>query len=282
MFRMQRALRLGTTAHRGYSLASLRGVRAYVCDSSHSVVDSTITASLRVPVRSTCCNVAIPLEGRYSLWRNEGWEELGPGELVRECPQGAERWEGHRFSVLVLEWDAGEHLSERSRGTLSVGSLSRLRGIADLIREGRATRSIFDELAQTVDLPSDLVGWIRERDPIDPSLQPAADALGMAMSRAHDRPAWVDLEGPLARSERHSRRLLTALFDVLGIHASMREYLRTRRLSHAAQLLTAPGASVDEVARAVGYGSSRALGTALEQAGLPRARELRAAILRGR
>jgi methylphosphotriester-DNA--protein-cysteine methyltransferase len=281
MIHMQRELLLGTVVHRRYAVASIGRARAYWVESDRIVLDSSITAALAPSVVGTRCNIAIPLDGRYSVKRDGHWIELRPGELIREHPQAAERWEGDRFSALVLEWDTGAPVHDRSSGTLSAATLASLREIAGAIRDGRATASTFESLARAVDLPPHVARWMSEHDETDAALQPVASALGAAMSRPNDRPAWADLEAVLARSERHSRRLMSALFEMLDIRTSLRAYLRMKRLAHAAQLLTAPGVSVDEVARSVGYGSSRALGTALEQAGLPRARELRAALLAG-
>ena len=81
---------------------------------------------------------------------------------------------------------------------------------------------------------------------------------------------WVDVSAWAERSERQLRRDATTLLAWTEIpHADpLRGVLRRYRVDAAVSLLSAEEASVEQIARAVGYGTSRALSTAFVQSGL--------------
>jgi AraC-like DNA-binding protein len=109
-------------------------------------------------------------------------------------------------------------------------------------------------------------------------------------------PAWERLRGVLrdldlrrslkvladdaSVSERQFQRDFAALIDVAG--TGFRETLRRWRLRLGLLLLSAPDATVAEVARALGYARPEAMNTIFRNAGLPPPSTLRAMLRKGR
>lgn len=283
MIRFRRELALGSRASRRYVAMASPLARAYVIESRGLVHDSCVAApsvELAVPNRY---NLAVVLAGRYLLRRGERWVELGPGDVVHELAVGRERWLGNPFSLLVLEWVAQTDVPVWSLGRLGPSELALAKEARDALLAGSDDVSRVRQLARLIGL-SDMNDQLEldERAPRAASLQPAALALSHAMSNLDGAPAWTDLERDLGRSERQGRRLLQPALSILtGRDIPFRSYLRMTKLALAAELLTVEGIAIGEVARRVGYGSSRAFGKALEQVGMPSATELRSAIVRG-
>jgi AraC-like DNA-binding protein len=116
-----------------------------------------------------------------------------------------------------------------------------------------------------------------ERDSAFPSLrreaneQRIADALGRVVSPLCDKPMLSDLASATGLSERHLRRELPTVWRQVSpqIAPTFREVLLSLKLTTATALLARGDLTVNEVARLVGYGSSRALHLAMESAGMP-------------
>lgn len=122
-------------------------------------------------------------------------------------------------------------------------------------------------------IASDLELSIEEED------RAVVAALSEAMSNLAASPMSVDLERTLQRSRRHVVEVVRRVASRFGLNGSDWRSLRDRfRLNAAAVLCTHAEARTDNVARAVGYGSSRALCHAFARAGLPAPSTMRAAV----
>lgn len=111
---------------------------------------------------------------------------------------------------------------------------------------------------------------------IDEEDRAVVAALTQAMCNLGASPMSVDLERTLARSRRHVVDSVRRVASRFGLNGSDWRSLRDRfRLNAAAVLCTHANARTENVARAVGYGSARALCHALARAGLPTASAMR-------
>lgn len=196
-----------------------------------------------------------------------------------------ERWIGPAFRVLVIEWDReyGPVPAEFSQGNISVRDHARLSAIADVIERAPEPRAVASAVEQLDALLCANGVRIDGLEALRRSVASERDAvtarwLSALRSALHTQPSWVDAVQSTGRSERQLRRDVAALSARLGLNADgLRTLLVRERVLSAALLLSARGASVTEVARSVGFGTARALGLALERAGLPSASALSAA-----
>jgi AraC-like DNA-binding protein len=90
-------------------------------------------------------------------------------------------------------------------------------------------------------------------------------------------PRWVDLESSLGVTSRTMRRWMDRHTGWFGGFQDFRAQIQYWRLSSAAMLLSSPENTISQVARAVGYGTDRALLRAMGDAGLPQPRLIREA-----
>lgn len=236
------------------------------------------TLSLQVAAHAQVCVV---LDGRMYLRRGERTFLLPAGQAIVESIEGAwdERWEGDPFLALVVEWSAAVAPLPPIRAAFPCSrDEERLRAIAQsILRDPKRAASDPSLLSTTFGILDSLgiLDGVRPRDTLgeDP-LQPEADLLSHALSHLDHQPMWVDLAARRGVSERELRRRFAALpiwQEMTGLRAAL---VRARILA-TASLLSLPDLPVGVVARMSGYGSSRALGTALDQHGLPSATDLR-------
>ncbi|MBL8720844.1 MAG: helix-turn-helix transcriptional regulator [Myxococcales bacterium] len=236
------------------------------------------TPSLQVAAHAQVCVV---LDGRMHLRRGERTFVLSAGHGIVEPIEGPwdERWEGDPFLALVVEWSAAVAPLPPTRTAFSCSrDEERLRGVARSILRDPKRAARDPALLSTSFGILDSLGilesaWPGEALGEDPR-QPEADLLSHALSHLDHQPMWVDLAARRGVSERELRRRFAALpiwQEMTGLRAAL---VRARILA-TASLLSLPDLPVGVVARMSGYGSSRALGTALDQHGLPSATDLR-------
>jgi hypothetical protein len=285
MISMFRAAQLrSTNAGRWYSAWASSAARVYVVRASGLRFDSeALGHSPTLPKRAA--HLAIPLEGGLLYRRSRREVSIDAGSLVIEpgVPWN-ERWISPSFRVLVIDWNTqvGPSVQHLSVSRLSVRDRVRLSSIADAIEQGVGCEpmcAVFAELdallrSLGVELDS-LAGMMRDR-PSSRDEQTAA-MLSHLRSRLWEQPAWIDGVNLAGRSERQLRRDVRALLAGLAMDVNgLRTLLATERVLSAASLLSSKGARVHDVARSVGFGTSRALALALDRAGLPTATALAA------
>lgn len=258
-------------------------LRAYVVRTRGVAVDKRLFAGTRLAAAPGSRALAqIVLSGRMRLadGTRERWLEAGDVSLQ---PHGFpdERWEGERFEVVVLEWTApwaSAPLPAWTTGAIDARDRERLArwaaitAGAELAPAGGAAH-----VASLLELVAALGVPIRRADaealvePVPASARAIAVALGATLSNLDRRPAMIDLEHALGHSARHLRRGLAAFdrYYTFPDGLSWRRLLHRWRLSVAATLMTAGGATTEQVAAVLGYGAARSLCLAMAQAGLP-------------
>lgn len=258
------------------------GFRVYAVEMRGGIVfDGHLLAGARGPAGelpyAARSNVVFVLSGAFRLRRGTGEIVLGPGQAVLEpVSSWDERWEGDPFHAVVVEWAAHRATPVTTTTVLAPSrrllrlatevaeTLGRPRGQPQDLFVANATFRILSALGIAH-------GGATPDDAAAHPFQAEADLLGAAVSRLDAQPMWVDLAGP-GLSERALRRRFGAL--PLGDRPGFRATLHRHRLVSSLTLLSAPTLSVGAVARVLGYGTTRALGTALEHAGLPSATEI--------
>lgn len=185
-----------------------------------------------------------------------------------------ERWEGTPFRAVIADWspDWGGLPDQFHFGASSIPRVA-LESIADRIERGHRHEALaaVHELGSRLRAEGlDLAPWdVLQRPEPPEEASAAARVLNYARSNLNEAPQWIDGQELSHWSERHLRRLIERLAQTLGLATtSYRSLLRLERLVTAATLL-GTGRPVGEIAAAVGYGSTRALGLAFRQAGLP-------------
>lgn len=185
-----------------------------------------------------------------------------------------EAWEGHHFRALLLEWSQDVIVDEAFIGTTRPTLQQPIEQLAAALHVG--------DSAQADDAVGVVLARLRAEGLQIPAVPPtprsavydrAVAVLNSARTSLARQPQWID--ALVLRSERQLRRDLRALFTALHMpNLGFRSLLLRERLASATALLGSTQ-RIEEVARAVGYGSSRALATALQRAGLLDATELR-------
>jgi len=203
---------------------------------------------------------------------------MGPGDVLAMDAKGAivMRQEGERYAALTLEWDPGwigPRPEPFSGARLPDAARAELEAVFDAIVAGAAAE---DTLAHVVaalravglDLRTPAVDEYAESTPEKTAaLAAAIDGL---FSRLDEQPMLSDLERVLGVSSRQLNRLIAAFNERYGFNAGgWRDARNRRRLFVGAALMTAPAATGELVARAVGYRTLSAFTHALTEAGLP-------------
>ncbi len=227
--------------------------------------------------------VTVLLEGRarLSLGPRDAWLEPGCVSVLGSKSAVEMRQDGsEQFLSVSLEWDPG-WLGSRP-GPLDVGRLSpkdvaRVRTIASRIADsdGNPAYNAQDVAALVAVLRGAGVGLEQVpagalAEPLPPHTLEIARALDGLLSNLTDQPMMVDLHDALGVSPRQANRLVAAFNERWGFNAATWQDTRTRRrVMLGASMMTARGATTEEVATAVGYGSPTAFCRALARADLP-------------
>jgi hypothetical protein len=246
------------------------------------VASSSVTFDMTALVASARC-VDEPAHGMNIVLDGE-LHSRGPRDRIvrpgQVCFEGQlvpmERWQGERFRTLYLRYPSRATYF----GALGRPARERVRAVADSIEHAPIDVAV----ASVVDLWDALEAEGLAPPPrpalvIDPDLQRTADALSRLLGGLDAQPMLVDVteDARQWRRELHRMEAATGL-TAPGWGASLagwRNRLQYQRLSSAVAFLSVRDASVADVARAVGLGSSRALGVALDQAGLASATTIR-------
>lgn len=279
-------------AARSVSFLLHRGLRAYVVRTRGVVHEKRLYRGTPLVGATTRRLVQIVLAGRLRLDEGARTAWLDAGSISSQ-PHGldGERWEGEPFVALVVDWEPapGERAPPWTVARLSAAELARARAWAETLEAASAPPGA------AAALTIELLTWLRSLGETPPLCEAAtllapvpratralAGAFGAALSELSGRPMLVDLERALARSGRHLRRDFAALdrYYAFPGGTAWHRVLHHWRLSVAACLMTAPGATTEGVAAALGYGSPQAFCLAMHQAGLPSPRAVAAAAAR--
>lgn len=205
--------------------------------------------------------INIVRQGRLTVRRGGRSFVLEEGLAFRECGLSFdERWEGEPFRALCLDWSDRQGwppevvaLSPQARAQLAALEPGDVDGVLALL-EGLGWRPP--------------VSWYVEPSP---ELQRIATVYGRVLSDLESQPMWCDFVDEIGMSERQLRRHLREMlgwFPVPMGEQSFRRMLASYRMRCGVALMSAPGASVASVARALGYGSAIAYTNACKRAGL--------------
>lgn len=191
-----------------------------------------------------------------------------------------ERWDGQPFRALVIEWDGrhGEPLRQLGDVPLTADEHRFFGDLADRVDrgdggEGLAATAI--ERLRAIGLPLVRSEAMPTSTP-PPGAAQLVTAAGRLLGRLDRSPSIVDLSTATALEERELRRRLRRLGPWLALHASWRAMLHDNRMTMAASLATAPGATLEIMALALGYGAPSAMLAAMRAAGLPPPSQIRA------
>lgn len=240
-----------------------------ICDDSLALRAFDRKGELGRPV------VTIVLEGRARL-RSCGLERWLERGSIAQLPSKSDvvmRQEAEpRYVALVAEWDPGTLLDGRPSAfdvCVRPDVLGAAEAIAARLRSGDAGAAA--ELAALV-AGSGLqtAPFDAEEDAEARRFERPSAALDRALSLLDAQPMTVDLEQTLGLSARQVSRVVSELNARYGFNAgTWRDARNRRRLLVATALLSRPGRAIEDVARAVGYGSAIALCHAFANASLP-------------
>ncbi|MBL8684645.1 MAG: hypothetical protein JNK05_36050 [Myxococcales bacterium] len=285
MIRLTRSAQLlDRDAGRWYTGFSDRSTRVYVVRSRGLRVDAAMPGSLG-PLAPRAAQLNIQLAGTLLARRSPREHAIAARSIAIEpSVHWNERWIGPLFRVLVIEWESGcgPMPTGFSLANLSERDHERVSAIADTIERDEDTPRVaeaierLDALLRSIGLRIDGLDALARSTESDRDIA-TARMLSKLRTSLHAKPAWIDAVSTTQRSERQLRRDVDALtarlnFDIGGL----RSILFRERVISATQLLTARATSVAAVARSVGFGTSRALGLALDRAGFPSASTLAA------
>ncbi|HJL15834.1 MAG TPA: hypothetical protein RMH99_09270 [Sandaracinaceae bacterium LLY-WYZ-13_1] len=189
------------------------------------------------------------------------------GTLVHERRiRWLERWSGRRQRFVTIVWGDGEATTGAATERLGPRAREAWTEIADAIAAGGDPDAILRRVrtaarAAGLSIPT-------PQAPVPAEVARLEAALSHACTHLHENPQWVDLEEWTGRSARQLRRTFREHAPWLG-SSGLRARLHRYRLQLAHGLLETDLSST-RVARALGYGSDRAMYTALRRAGLGR------------
>lgn len=276
MIRIYRQIQLSNTEiMRNYALFAGRNIRIYTAGARYNNVDSTSIPTPLTAIRSNRVQQTVVLKGEYSVIRDGREHTLFPGDTVIEkTGSGGERWEGFDVKLLVIEWESFDNVNTVF-GQIHRRYLPSVCSFFDNNTECKASPAEFVRLFSHTDTPEpsllETLVYDAFNDPGLIQLAPIASVLTKALCNLSAGPMWIDLLQKIEISERQARRQITELLKIMGIpdsHASWRSYLNRVKLNHAVSFLNAKDTTVNQIACSLGYGSDRALATALRNAGL--------------
>jgi AraC-like DNA-binding protein len=224
--------------------------------------------------------VTAVLEGnaRIDAYDREVW--LGAGEVSAIESKGAiamrQSRNGERYVALAIEWDPGSLDDGRPTGfetrKLGAAALARLLTLAEQLTrrdlDAPAAAELATEILAHLGFPRRSASSLVEE--VSESTRVLAASLDELLSDLRRKPMAVDLHDVLGLSLRQVNRLVLEFNLKYGFNAvGWRDTRGRRRLMMGATLMTAPGATVQAVARAVGYASPTAFARAMALSGLP-------------
>ncbi len=267
-------------ASRRFVLLLRPGLRLYVVHSQGITVESRVFRQnpyswVASDGPRPCGHLIIPISGAYIARRAGRETSFEERQALLDVDRVFdERWDGSPFEALCLEWSAeyGEQLQRLGELRLSPADHAFFRAITDALVHDTLSEGDFRALIETlraIGVP------LHPYAQLDLGAAPCgAVELARAVNAAHTRfdchPDLADLEAMLGISSRQIRRRLQALGPWwVSPGSDWRSTLRQARVRLAPSLATARGATVERVARTLGYRSATALLFALDAEGIP-------------
>lgn len=234
------------------------------------------------------CTVLLEGQARISAYGKHVRLRRGSVVVIAHKSAICMRQEGERYRSVVIEWDA-DTLARQPEAQVSEHTLD------------DTTLAVVDQQAIAASADEDpakllhaLIGELHKAgvpfDPPDrdklvhdvaPRFTELSQALDEVLSQGGVRPTTVDLEERMRLSTRQLNRLVESYHTTYGFNSEgWRDTVKRRRIMLGAALMTAPGATVIDVAQAIGFSSAEAFARALSEAGLPPPSEIRAEVLR--
>jgi hypothetical protein len=220
------------------------------------------------------------LQGNARIEAFDRLEWLSPGDVSAIESKGAivmrQSRDGERYESVVVEWEPGTLDAGRPKGfekrALDASALDRLRALAEQLthRDVDAERAaaVGSEILALLGFPPRSAASLVEE--VTEQTRLLATSLDDMLSDLGAKPMAVDLHDVLGLSLRQVNRLVLDFNVRYGFNAvGWRDTRGRRRLMMGATLMTAPGATVEDVARTVGYASPTAFARAMALAGLP-------------
>jgi hypothetical protein len=240
--------------------------------------------------------IATILLGGRALLRVRGephWLEPGEMSIVAAKGDIVMRQEPPYASV-VCEWEPGP-LGERPvapflRQRVPPDRLAAIAAMATSLRTRAVAEGVFGapdavlvvetwNVLREAGVPVAAAGPDTLVEPVREPFLRLARALDDAHSNLRGTPMSVDLESALGLSARQVNRLVQEFNERYGFNSGGWRDTRNRwRLLVGSTLLTAPGATAEAVARAVGFASGATFSRALTNAGFPPPGEIAAAV----
>lgn len=279
------------------ALGALLATRALVHPSyrAHAVVrrrvvseDALLTRAFERKGHGGRPVLTILLEGAARITvRGRHWF-LAPGDASLVDAKGdiLMRQEGDPFRSVVVEWDP-PLLGARPAGVRVAPASAALRAAADALhRRIDALEEDDEDVDLFCALLSRATSWglvVPPRSALVADVSPRMRSLSRALDRLAtslgDRPMLVDLDGELGLSSRQVNRLVEQFHAAYAFNAGGWRDTRNRwRVMFGATLMTAPGATPDVVARAVGFSSTNTQARAFANAGLPAPGDVRSVV----
>ncbi len=277
-------------AVRGYVGLHRPGFRIYVIETRGLVMDSRVlsddhAATCRTSTQTA--HICVPLIGDYVV-RRDRERLIAPGEaLVEPSVSFDERWSGRRFLAFCVEWGPafGASPTEVEIGHIGSTDLARIRTFSEALIRGVVQADALHEVLELLISHGILQPGVRTKilEPAPPGAHELAAAVSESFCRLDTHPDLSDLQ----RRFGFGPRTLHRMFDSAGEWSALaphgwRRRLRVLRTKLAPSLSTARGATVEGVARALGYRSARALLLALRQDSVPPPSTVRELVLGGR
>lgn len=270
-------------AHATHAVVHSR-YRVHVVDNARIVAEDRLFAPSfprRDRVRRPVATVLLDGRARISGPGGDHWLEPGSVTLIEGKGSIRMRQEGMpSYRSVSFEWDRewmGGSVGGVQPGSLDPAALERVRRIGELIaRSGTASAQVAAAVAELSAIlrangvPLEHRGPGELLEPVAPRDAELSHALDAGLSNLTAKPMLVDLRDTLDVGARQLNRLVASFNKRYGFNAGSWQDTRTRRrLMIGANLMTAPGATTELVARAVGYGSAAAFCHALAAQGLP-------------
>ncbi len=284
-------------AVRGAHFALHRSLSASVVRTRGVVVERLLfQGELRQPPRSTPRQtIQILLSGRMRL-RSGGAERwLEPGDVSIEPAETrsdlVERWEGEPFEIACFEWQPDFGGAPRVRDwrveRLASSDVAWLRAFSAALphaQDGEPSAvHVSNALARlsAAGLPVPAVPARALIETLSTQKRELAHTFGRMLSNLSDRPMMVDIEDAMGRSARQMQRVVSKFFDGYNFTpCGWRERRDRWRIEMGATLMTAPHATTEAVATALGYTGPQAFCLAMARAGVPSPGEIGHAIER--
>lgn len=223
-------------------------------------------------------NICVREGELHTTLRSRGW-------FVRNGPAAwmMIEWEPSFFGTPLLPLSDPRPLSSQG--------LTRLRRLANTMlrlepgtsaESARACAEIVRVL-RAEGIPFEPLGVEELREEVPPWARSLSVALDETLSSMRQGPAALDLEENLGWTRQYIQRRMNEFNQRYAFHVSggWRDLLLRWRLIHGAALMTAPRATTENVAEALGYASASAFCHAFANAGLPTPSEVRSRLIRG-